>query len=301
MTRGTIFDIQHYAVHDGPGIRTLVFLKGCPLACAWCCNPESQRADRELRHIGARCQACLRCVRACPHGAITGGKDGPRIDRGRCPPCPGAPCVDACCSGALAISGETIGVDTLVARVAADLPFYRNSDGGVTFSGGEPFAQPAFLREALRRCRDRGIHTAVETCGLADPGDIRDAAPLIDLFLFDVKLVDPARHREVTGAGNELILRNLTDVASLAPGRVVLRFPVIPGFTDAPGNIEDLADLAIRLGIGTVDLEPYHPLGRGKYAEIGRESPPDIAQPDPGGLAAIQNRFTRRGLRCELA
>ena len=298
---GILFDVQHYAVHDGPGIRTLVFLKGCPLSCAWCANPESQNPGPELRQLVVRCRGCLRCARACPVGAISPSATGPQLDRPLCARCASHECVAACPEHALTVTGQEWSLDDLVARVAKDLDFYRNSGGGVTFSGGEPFAQAEFLLAALARCKALGIHTAVETCGHADPRDILAAEPLVDLFLYDLKIVGPTRHRELTGADNALVVDNLRLLASRAPGRMVLRVPIVPGFTDDEANIEAIAALAGELGIAHLELCPYHPLGRSKYTELGMAEAPDPAQPLPEILARIAAVFEARGLRCGLA
>ncbi len=190
--------MQHYAVHDGPGIRTLVFLKGCPLSCAWCANPESQSLLPEIRQVRARCARCLRCARACPSRAISAPDGEPRLDRSRCLTCRGHECAAVCPEHALLTAGREWTVDELVDRVARDADFYRNSGGGVTFSGGEPLAQPDFLLAALERCRAIGIHTAVETCGYAARDQVAAVEPLVDLFLDDLKVADPARHRART-------------------------------------------------------------------------------------------------------
>ena len=317
VARGLVFDIQHFAVHDGPGIRTLVFLKGCPLGCEWCCNPESQAPRPELRRIASRCQACLRCAGVCPVGAIRAGDgallfdraadgviraaDGRVVfDRAACACCDDKACVDACCSQALSVAGEWMDVETVVARVAADEEFYRNSGGGVTFSGGEPFAQPEFLRALLAACRARGIHTTVGTCGHVDTGVLLEAEPLIDLFLFDLKLAEGARHQRLTGVDNRLILENLVALAERSPAKVRLRVPLIPTLTDDDENLRALAALAARHRIGAIHLQPYHPLGRDKYAQVGRPEPPEIP---PLTLAAVERAlalFAAAGLRAEL-
>ncbi|HNX48888.1 MAG TPA: glycyl-radical enzyme activating protein [Thermoanaerobaculaceae bacterium] len=298
---GLVFNLQHYAVHDGPGIRTLVFLKGCPLRCAWCCNPESQHAQRELRLISARCRGCRRCLEACPHGAIVEEDGRPRVCRERCRVCENAACVRTCLESAWADVGTVMTTDDVVAQVAADLPFYRNSGGGVTFSGGEPFAQAPFLLELLQECRERGIHTAVETCGHAPAETLASAWPLVDLWLFDLKILDPGRHREQTGADNARILSNLRWLAACDPSRVVVRFPVVPGCTDDRTNVEAVATLVLELGLTRLDLEPYHPLGRSKYEELGRPSPIDPPVPAVSDLRAVATIFRAAGLSCDLA
>ncbi|HEY9765381.1 MAG TPA: glycyl-radical enzyme activating protein, partial [Chroococcales cyanobacterium] len=265
-----IFDIQHYAVHDGPGIRTLVFLKGCPLRCAWCCNPESQSPGVELRHSAFHCRGCLRCREACEKKAVTADLS---FDRSLCLDCREKLCVEACDFSALARVGREMTVEEIVEIVSLDIPFYRNSGGGVTFSGGEPFFQPAFLLELLKECKRRGIHTAVETCGFAREEDLFSFLPLVDLFLFDLKIADPFEHFRLTGVSNELILKNLEIVAKSSP--LLLRLPLIPGGTDSEENLSSIAEQAKSLGITSVCLEPYHSLGVEKYREFGRECPFD--------------------------
>jgi len=298
---GTVFDIQHYAVHDGPGIRTLVFLKGCPLRCAWCCNPESHSALPQLRHRIARCRSCLACAAACPRGAVKRVAGRPRFERATCTACSGRECVEACPENALQVAGERLTLDAVMARVVADASFYRNSGGGVTFSGGEPFLQADFLLAALARCRSAGIHTAVETCGHAPLEVVRLAEPLVDLFLFDIKVVDPRRHQELTGVDNRLILDNLSFLSRHAPAKVLLRLPLIPECTDEDSNLESIAGLARKLGLGRIYLEPYHALGHGKYAELGLPSPDDPGQLSPERISHIAAILHSRGLVSELA
>jgi pyruvate formate lyase activating enzyme len=299
---GMIFDIQHYAVHDGPGIRTLVFFKGCPLRCRWCCNPESQLADCELRHSRVRCRACFRCEQACPRDAVTRSDNGPVFDRDRCAQCPDQPCVDGCYESALSWIGRQLSCGELIAQVAADLPFYQNSGGGVTLSGGEPFAQPEFLIQMLRRCKALGIHTAVQTCGHGRSADLLAAEPLVDLFLYDLKLIDSVAHKALTGADNTLIVQNLRMLAARAARKITLRFPVIPGFTDCDENARGIAQLARELSIESVQLQPYHSLGIDKYQQLGRKPKLEI---DPRALAPARIQtlielFRDKGLRCEM-
>lgn len=273
MVQGTVFDVQTYAVHDGPGIRTVVFLKGCPLRCAWCCNPESQRMGPELRHHRALCRSCGGCVEACPKGAATAG---PTFDRARCDPCEASFCTSSCPEGALTRTGRTRAVEDLVEDVARDTRFFENSGGGVTFSGGEPFFQPRFLEALLVASRARGLHTAVETCGYAPPDTLHACSTNVDLFLFDVKIVDAKRHQEATGRDNALILTNLRWLAEHVPEKVVVRVPLIPGFTDDLDNLHAIAKLVGTLGLPRIELQPYHPFGVAKYAAIGRAA----AMPD---------------------
>ena len=298
--QGMLFNLQDWAVHDGAGIRTAVFLKGCPLRCAWCCNPESQRPHPELRHFAARCTQCFRCVAACPHSAATQEDVGPHFDRAVCDACTGHECVDECCDDALTVVGHLAETADIVADVARDAEFYRLSGGGATVSGGEPFSQAPFLLELLRGFRERGIDADMETCGHARTEDMLAAAELVDKFLFDVKVVDPDEHRRCTGVGNERIQKNLRALARHAPGQVIVRLPLIPGYTDSSANVRAVADLAVELGVEEVDVEPYHAMGVAKYRETGKPEPPAIEPPDAGAFEAAASIFLERGLRCEL-
>jgi pyruvate formate lyase activating enzyme len=214
--------------------------------------------------------------------------------------------VEACPTGALARVGEEVTASDTLARVAADEAFYRNSGGGVTFSGGEPFLQPEFLEALLLGCRARGIHTAVQTCGAVPAARLLELEPLIDLFLYDVKVMDPIEHRRCTGASNELILENLGLLAARARGRVGLRVPLVPGCTDAEENLSAIARLAVRLGIPGVELMPYHELGRDKHENLGRAyelasaSPPASERAGRAGIEAAVRLFAGKGLACEI-
>lgn len=298
MTSGLIFDVQHYAVHDGPGIRTLVFFKGCPLRCVWCANPESHANQPELRFASARCQQHLACLHACAAGAIALGDGALQIDRSACTHCTDRACIAACPQSALTLVGETISVDALVERVAADCDFYANSGGGVSFSGGEPLAQAEFLYAVLERCRRLGLHSAVETCGLASRRVVEKVAPLVDLWLYDVKLIDPVRHREHTGADNALVLDNLRWLARRDPARIVVRVPIVPGLTDDDDNLNGIAALLVELGLDRVELMPYHGLGEDKHAALGRRVPFSAAPPSLTRLETIAARLGERGLQC---
>lgn len=302
MAEGMIFDIQHYAVHDGPGIRTLVFFKGCPLRCLWCCNPESQNFGPELRRSAARCRACYACKDHCTSGAIREGQTGPLMDREACRVCKTWPCVEACPQGALAVMGRAMTAEAVVARVAADAAFYENSGGGVTFSGGEPFAQPEFLEDLLLRCKRLGIRSAVETCGHVPAQTLLELEPLIGLFLFDVKAVAPNLHERCTGASNELILQNLRALAERGASKITVRVPLVPGYTDAEENLSAIASLTAALGIAQAELMPYHELGRDKYEGLGRQYPMALQGPHPlsARIEAALRIFRERGVACEI-
>jgi pyruvate formate lyase activating enzyme len=295
---GTIFRIARYAVHDGPGIRTTVFLKGCPLRCWWCHSPESQSTDPELMVQPERCVKCGTCLPACPNHAIEPVGESFATDRGVCEVC-GA-CVRACPSGARAIVGITLTVDQLMAEIEKDVVFFDESGGGVTFSGGEPLMQPDFLDEALRRCQAIRIHTAVDTCGLADSEVLLRISPNTDLFLFDLKLMDDLRHREVTGASNQLIIENLKMLAR-SRGNIRIRFPLIPAINDDPENVRALGALVRSLGITRVDVLPYHRAGIAKYVRLGEEYRlPDTGPPSSGEVAQVVAILEQYQLRVQV-
>ncbi len=265
---GVIFDVQRYSVHDGPGIRTTVFLKGCPLSCLWCHNPESWQREPEIRVYASRCTDVGACRVACPEGLA----DGPNIpDPSRCRRC--GLCAEACPTGARQLVGRVVGVPDVLEAIERDRPFYDESGGGVTFSGGEPLYQPRFLAACLAEARRRGIRTAVDTSGFASQAVVRAVAPLTDLFLYDVKVLDPVRHLQYTGVPLEPILRNLRALDA-AGAQIWLRVPLVPGYNDDPANLEALGLLAASLrNVRRVHLLPYHQLGADKFERLGRAAP----------------------------
>ena len=275
---GTILNVQRFSTDDGPGIRTTVFLKGCPLSCLWCHNPESQRHRPELLYDPTRCVGCLRCVPRCPSGchAADGGEH--LLDRTHCIAC-GA-CISPLCDS-LELSGREASVSEILAEVLKDRIFYGHSGGGVTLSGGEPLAQPAFTEEFLREAKANGLHTAVETCGFASEETLRRVAPYVDLFLFDCKETDPVLHKKYTGVTPEVILRSLALLDGLGKD-IVLRCPIIPELNDRPDHFAGIAALANRYErILRIEVEPYHALGEAKYRRLGRDYTLDgLALPD---------------------
>ena len=246
--KGTVFNIQRFCVNDGPGIRTTVFLKGCPLSCVWCQNPESQRFEPEILFYKDKCTGCGRCkcVTAADRDFV-------------------------CFNGAKEICGKTVSANEVTAEVLKDKPFYKNSGGGVTLSGGEPLAQYDFSLELLKKAKENGIHTAIETCGYAEKSKILEIAKYVDLFLFDCKETDPELHKKYTGVDNKIILENLKALSD-AGSKIILRCPIIPGFNDRAEHFKGISETAEKfIGIEHIEIEPFHPLGESKYSALGRE------------------------------
>lgn len=298
---GTILTIQHYAVHDGPGIRTLVFMKGCPLRCSWCCNPESQSAQPQLRYLKFHCKACLECVEHCPTASVSASDDGMQRSFDECNICESKVCIEKCNNNAITLSGKEITADELVKAIALDIPFYRNSGGGVTFSGGEPLMQPVFLLEVLKKCKALEIHTAIETCGWAGRKSLQDIIPFTDLFLFDLKIMDPELHQIHTGMPIGPILENLAFLAS-QHADIIIRVPLVPGITDTLPNMESIAEIMHTNGLEQICLEPYHSLGQAKYEEHGlKYSLEHLGLYNMQQINVLCDFFTLRGLICEVA
>ncbi|MFV0423229.1 (2S)-3-sulfopropanediol dehydratase activating enzyme [Oleidesulfovibrio sp.] len=275
-TTGITFNIQKYSVHDGPGIRTVVFLKGCPLRCDWCSNPESQRKRIELAYNTGRCLTltkCVRCVEVCTTGAITRAEDDTiSIDRALCEGCTMF-CAEACPAKSLITYGTQKTVDEVLNTVEQDSVFYARSGGGMTLSGGEPFAQPAFALAILREARRRRIHTAIETCGYAAWEDMAPALEFIKFAHYDIKSLNDEKHKRATGVSNKRIIENLERMVKEFPAiKVVVRTPVIPGFNDSEKDIRAIAQFTAKLGV-EYQLLPYHRLGTQKYHFLGREVP----------------------------
>ena len=269
MIKGLVFNIQRFSLHDGPGIRTAVFMKGCPLRCRWCHNPEGLRSIPELEYNPAKCIGCGRCSVCLEECHVT--ENGVHMfDRTNCVRC--FACVDACPAGALLQAGREYTVEEVMKTVESDRAYYENSGGGMTLSGGEPLLQPEFSGALLEAAKERGFNTAMETSGYAPADVIKEISPLVDVFLYDVKLTNEDDHIKYTGVGRDLILSNLR-MLNEEGRQIVLRCPIIPGVNDVDRHFDAIAELANELdSVVRVDLEPYHDLGAVKYAKFGREA-----------------------------
>ncbi|HTS69973.1 MAG TPA: glycyl-radical enzyme activating protein [Terriglobia bacterium] len=291
---GEIFDIQRFSIHDGPGIRTTVFLKGCPLRCPWCSNPESQCALPQLLYSQSRCLKCGRCAASCPERALTLREDGVEIDGGRCVPC--EECSRQCPSGAMRLVGRLATAAEVLAEVARDQVFYQHSRGGMTLSGGEPLAQPDFALALLEGARDLGVHSAVETAGLVEADTLERVLRRADLVLFDVKHMDAAVYNSALGDGHATILDNARRASRLGV-EMIVRVPVIPGFNDQPHQVAAIAAFARSLSVPELHLLPYHGYGAVKYATLGRRYemaatlPPALEQ-----LDSLRREVARLGM-----
>ena len=302
-TTGVIFNIVHSSFVDGYGIRTTIFLKGCPLRCLWCCNPEGQKFEPELKFIAPDCDGCGKCIGVCPTGAIAFDPETPgkiTVDRSKCTVC--GKCVEACPKRALEIVGTTMTVDEVMKIVQKDEFFYRKSGGGLTIGGGEATAQPDFTLALVRACHENYIHVAIDTCGLTTTETGLKALEEADLLLYDVKGIDPAQHKSNTGVSNELILKNLKHLDSMGKS-IIIRYPFIPGYNDSPETVEAIVALLETLEhVERVDIIGYHEYSRTRYKELGMPYPLEHVKNTVTNekLEAVKQYFIQHGLNTQL-
>ena len=299
MQTGEIFDIKKYAIHDGPGIRTTIFFKGCPLSCYWCHNPESLSQTAQRLYREERCIGCMECVKACPNNALTANEKGPKWLTANCTYC--KTCARVCPAQAVEFIGKTMSVEDVVAEIVKDTLFYDESRGGVTFSGGEPLMQPSFLMELLKACGDLDLHRTVDTCGYADTRTLLNVATQVELFLYDLKHMDSGKHYRYTGVSNEMILTNL-ECLSRQGARIIIRLPVIPGINDDRENIERTgAFLSALAGVNQVNILPYHPTAEAKYKNLGlKYKAADIERPPRDQLESIARQLETYDLQVNI-
>ena len=306
QAKALIFDIQSFSTHDGPGIRTNVFFKGCPLQCLWCSNPEGQRALPELFYTKMKCVGCMCCASVCPHDAVTQitrpeevEKYGPvRHDRAKCDHCRTHDCVRACFQDALSVTGTWMTVDDVMKKIHRDAPVYRGK-GGITVSGGDPLVYCDFVAELLKQCQDEGINTVLESELGSPTRNLERVAPFIDLFLADLKIVDEQKHIEATGLSNKLIMENLKFLSQTCPQKVCLRVPIIPGFSDSDENIEVIGTFCKASRFPRVHILPYHKLGSTKHERLGSAYlMPEIREPDSRHMSRIADIIRSHGVEC---
>ena len=296
MEKGITFNIQKFSIHDGPGIRTTVFFKGCPLRCEWCSNPESQIKNVQILHDQSKCSYCLSCVAACPNGAITYEDNKIIINEGKCVGC--LTCVNSCPNRALSYEGDYQTIEEIVDICMQDIDFYEESGGGVTISGGEGMSQPDFLKKLIAELKKNSVHVAIETTGYVKKETFEELARELDLLLFDVKHYDREKHYNGTKVYNDLIVENLK--WAIDNGIEVLpRIPVIPDFNDSLEDAEGLAELLVEVGAKKVQLLPFHQFGEKKYELLNRNYKYKNKKAlYPEDLEEYKKIFLDKGLNC---
>lgn len=298
LIKGCVFNIQKFSIHDGPGIRTIIFLKGCPLSCQWCSNPESQAFGFSILYDREKCNRCGRCLEACSQQAINLSRPT-LIDRDKCVNC--GLCTEVCATKALTKSGDLMSVKEVLDEVCKDAIHYRRSDGGITLSGGEPLTQPEFAEALLRGARARGLHSAMETTGVAPVDVLTRIIPLLDLVLLDIKSFYSEPHKQFTGLDNSIVLNNALMISQLAK-EVAVRVPVIPGFNGDAQSIRAIASFVTHMNnVSRVHLLPYHNYGQNKYPLLNRAyQAASIKPPSTQMMAEFQQIVESFGLTCQI-
>jgi len=295
LTSGLIFDIHKYAIHDGPGIRTTVFLKGCPLKCWWCHNPESQSSCIQIIYRQERCIRCGSCLETCPQGALQEKQNVITLDERLCDIC--GDCVKICYADARQLVGKEMSTSQVMAEIISDIPFFDQSGGGVTFSGGEPLFQSDFLLSLLQACKEQDIHTVLDTCGFSSWETLELIRPWVDLFYYDLKMIDAKEHYIFTGVSNQNILVNLQRLSQHGH-HIILRLPILPGINDDEKSIFKVGAFAASLPhLDRVDILPYHRIGLDKYDRLNIPYKlPDLPQPSDDKINAVAQILSEFGL-----
>ncbi len=300
---GLITRIQRYSIQDGPGIRSTIFMKGCPLRCLWCANPEAILTYPEIGYHRERCVRDYACMEACSSQAISVGEGESfiRIHRELCRSCESQSCLEACKAKALEKMGYWITNEELMKQIEKDMIFYENSGGGVTFSGGEPTYQLEFVKCVLKTCQRKGIHTTLDTCGYVEWDQMEEIVPFLDLILFDLKEMDSEKHKKHTGVRNETILENLRRLSSRKAPSLQVRFPFIPDINDSKDNLEEMVKFLKSVGIEELDLMPYHRLGIAKYEMLGKPYHlRNTKSPSNSRLEETKKFFQARKVKCSI-
>lgn len=294
MVKGKIFDVKHFAVHDGPGIRTTVFFKGCSLNCPWCHNPEGINSRNDLSYYDSKCIDCESCIEVCSQEAIKKEKSKIKISRARCDVC--AECVEKCPTSALQLAGENVSVEEVMEEIRRSTIYHDTSNGGVTLSGGEPFQQLDFMKNLVQRCNDEDIHIAVDTSGYVERKKFASLKNKIDLFLYDLKFIDEEEHKKYTRVSNRPILKNLRNLFEEGQNEVIIRFPLIPEITDTEENIDAVLQfLSDFRSIKEIDILPYHSVEE-KYNRLGREyNIKKVETPDRERIEEVMKKFESEG------
>jgi pyruvate formate lyase activating enzyme len=299
---GKIFNIQEYSVNDGEGIRTTIFLKGCPLKCMWCSNPEGQRKETELFFNISLCEKCGDCKINCDKNAvIKNGEVFPKFERELCNECTTFKCVEGCTKSALRAAGEIIDAKDLYKKIIPNNVFFVKSGGGITLSGGEPLNQPEFVYEFLKLCKETTINTGVETCGLFQWEKTKDFIRDFNFIYFDIKCIDNEKHKLYTGSDNSEIIRNLYRLSEIDSEKITVSIPVVPGFNSDDKTMDDIAELCIRLQIKKIRLLPYHNLGQSKYEMLGKKYLMEsIKEIEEYRIERIKNKFENYFFECKV-
>jgi len=298
LTIGSIFNIQKYSIHDGPGIRTTVFLKGCPLKCVWCHNPESQSYETEIIASIEKCIGCNSCIDSCLYNCITFINNEPTVDKSICSLC--GECTKNCPTNAMEMLGKSMTVDEVMKEIEKDYVFYEESGGGVTISGGEPLMQFEFINAILIKCKEREIHTAIDTSGYSSWENVYKIFKNVDLFLYDIKHISDVKHIQLTGVSNKEILDNLSNLAKTG-ANIWIRVPIIPGINDDKENIVGIGNLMNYLKLKDIFILPYHNIASDKYRKLGKEyGLSNIKTPTNEHMENIAGRLKDFGLNVKI-